>query len=134
MAETGRSPEAIDPELPVPLVPSLTQEESIQWPDPSGFVPPPPSPTRPAPRPQYEPIISHTRIYHGHDPEFTEKLASYYYFRDDARFGDWQGYLQRSQDFIRFCCHLHITEILAARGGAGESRVVWRWPIRRYER
>ena len=55
-------------------------------------------------------------------------LASYYFFRDDARFGGWQGYLQRSDDFIRFCCHMHIWEMLTARGGAGETRVVWRWP------
>jgi hypothetical protein len=104
------------------------------WPDPRGFVPPPPSPERPTPRPQHDPIITHTRIYHGQDAEFTQRLASYFYFRDDARFGGWQGYLQRPSDFIRFCCHLHVTETLAARGGAGESRVVWRWPIGRYER
>ena len=58
----------------------------------------------------------------------TEALASYYYFRDDARFGGWQAYLQRSNDFVRFCCHMHISEMLSARGGAGETRVVWRWP------
>jgi hypothetical protein len=104
------------------------------WPDPRGFVPPPPSPTRPTPRPQSEPIMTHTRLFHGNDSEFTERLANYFYFRDDARFGDWPGYLQRSDDFIRFCCHLHITEMLSARGGAGESRLVFRWPIRRYER
>jgi hypothetical protein len=105
-----------------------------QWPDPRGFVPEPPSPERPAQRPQFEPIITHTRIYHGQDADFTQRLATYFYFRDDARFGGWQGYLQRPSDFIRFCCHLHVTETLAARGGAGESRVVWRWPISRYER
>lgn len=104
------------------------------WPDPRGFVPPPPHPTRPPALPQSEPILTHTRLYHGQDAEFTRRLANYYYFRDDARFGGWQGYLQRSDDFIRFCCHLHITETLTARGGAGETRVVWRWPIRRYER
>ena len=43
----------------------------------------------------------------------------------------FESYLQRSDDFIRFCCHLHITEMLAARGGAGKTRVVWRWPIGR---
>ena len=42
--------------------------------------------------------------------------------------GGWQGYLERSDDFIRFCCHMHISEMLSARGGAGETRVVWRWP------
>jgi len=104
------------------------------WPDPSGFVPPPPSSHRPAFVPQHDPIIRHTRLYHGTDGEFTRRLADYYYFRDDARFGGWQNYLHRTDDFIRFCCHLHITETLAARGGAGESEVVWRWPISRYER
>ena len=69
--------------------------------------------------------MTHTRIYRGNDSEFTEALASYYHFRDDARFGGWQNYLQRSDDFIRFCCHMHISEMLSARGGAGETRVVW---------
>lgn len=71
--------------------------------------------------------MTHTRIYHGNDGDFTEALASYYHFRDDARFGGWQNYLSRSDDFIRFCCHMHIAEMLSARGGASETRVVWRW-------
>jgi hypothetical protein len=104
------------------------------WPDPRGFVPAAPSLVPPPARPQDEPVMTHTKIYHGNDAEFTKRLANYYYFRDDARFGDWQGYLTRTSDFIRFCCHLHVTEMLAARGGAGESRVVWRWPIGRYDR
>ncbi|GIW92326.1 MAG: hypothetical protein KatS3mg110_0367 [Pirellulaceae bacterium] len=104
------------------------------WPDPTGFVPPPPSRLRPPYRPQYEPIIRHTRIYHGNDEEFTRRLADYYFFRDDARFGGWQAYLGRSEDFVRFCCHLHITETLALRGGVREPKVVWRWPISRYDR
>jgi len=98
------------------------------WPDPRGFVPPPPSPHPPTCRPSGGPVMGHTRTYNGHDPEFTEALATYYFFRDDARFGGWQGYLERSDDFIRFCCHMHVCEMLSARGGAGETRVVWRWP------
>ena len=98
------------------------------WPDPRGFIPPPPNSRPPACVPSTAPVLSHTRTYNGHDSEFTEALSSYYYFRDDARFGGWQGYLQRSDDFIRFCCHMHISEMLSARGGAGETRVVWRWP------
>lgn len=105
-----------------------------EWPDPRGFVPPPPSEVRPESIPQTEPVLSLTRLYHGNDAEFTRRLANYFYFRDDGRFGDWQAYLQRSEDFIRFCCHLHISELLAARGGAGKTRVVWRWPIDRYQR
>ena len=97
------------------------------WPDARGFTPPCPSPARPACLPSDSPVMTHTRVYHGHDAEFTAALASYVSFRDDARFGGWQSYLQRSDDFIRFCAHMHIAEMLTARGGGGESRVVRRW-------
>ena len=106
----------------------------LDWPDPRGFIPPPPSSQRPPLRPQHDPIISHVHVYHGNDSNVTQRLERYFDFREDARFGAWEGYLQRPEDFLRFCCHLHVTETLAARGGAGESRVVWRWPISRYER
>lgn len=98
------------------------------WPDPRGFVPPPPSPQRPICRPSDRPVLSHTRVYHGNDADFTTALESYHYFRDEQRFGGWPSYLQNSEDLIRFCCHLHIAEMLTARGGAGKTRVVWRWP------
>jgi len=119
---------AIDPSATT--VPGLP----ANWPDPRGFIPPPPRSSPPDPMAYTGPIIEHTRNYNGHDSDFTTALANYYYFRDDARFGGWQAYLQRSDDFIRFCCHLHITETLAARGGTSESRLVLRWPIGRYER
>jgi hypothetical protein len=73
-------------------------------------------------------VLQHTRTYNGHDSDFTEALENYYFFRDDARVGGWQSYLRRSDDFIRFCCRMHVWEMLSARGGAGETRVVWRWP------
>jgi hypothetical protein len=101
------------------------------WPDERGFIPPPPSPVRPPCIENDGPVMTHTRIYLGNSSDFTEALESYYSFQDDARFGGWQNYLQRSSDFIRFCCHLHISEMLSARGGAGETRVVWRWPENR---
>jgi hypothetical protein len=97
------------------------------WPDPRGFVPPPPAAQPTSAGPSDAPVMRHTRTYNGHDGELTTALESYYYFRDDARMGGWQGYLQRSDDFTRFCCHMHIWEMLTARGGAGETRVVWRW-------
>jgi hypothetical protein len=118
----------------VPAMPPAQPTLPPAWPDPRGFVPPPPSLTRPLGAPQSEPVLTHTRLYHGNDSDFTAKLEKYYYFRDEARFGGWQSYLQRSDDFMRFCCHLHVTEMLAARGGAGKPRVVYRWPISRYER
>jgi len=104
------------------------------WPDPRGFIPDGPQATPPPAIPHDGPIITHVRNFNGNDSEFTAALADYFYFRDDARFGGWQAYLQRSDDFIRFCCHQHITSMLASRGGAGKAKVVWRWPIGRYER
>jgi hypothetical protein len=96
------------------------------WPDARGFIPPPPH-TEPPPSVHSDaPVLRHTRTYNGNDMEFTTALSSYYAFRDDARFGGWQSYLTRSDDFIRFCCHMHISEMLTARGGAGESRLTWR--------
>ncbi|HEV2969374.1 MAG TPA: hypothetical protein VGY55_05230 [Pirellulales bacterium] len=102
------------------------------WPDPRGLVPPPPSRRRPGCFPTSEPVLRHTKMYSGTDPDFTAALSNYSTFRDDARFGGWSGYLQRSEDFIRFCCHKHIAEMLTARGGAGTTRVLWRWPDSRY--
>ena len=97
------------------------------WPDARGFTPPGPSPTRPRAQRNPGPVMTHTRVYRGTDPDFTSALAAYVGFRDDARFGGWQSYLSRSEDFVRFCCHLHLVETLSARGGGGETRVVRRW-------
>ena len=97
------------------------------WPDPRGFTPPGPSPV-PAPcRPNNAPVMEQSRVYQGHDADFSASLSHYVSLRDDSRFDGWQGYLQRSGDFIRFCCHKHIAEMISARGGADKSRVVYRW-------
>ncbi|MCA9258099.1 MAG: hypothetical protein KDA61_02810, partial [Planctomycetales bacterium] len=74
------------------------------------------------------PILSHTRFYDGMDHDVTQALKGYAYFRDDLRIGGWEAYLRRSEDYIRFCCHMHIAEMLSARGGAHKTRVLWRWP------
>jgi hypothetical protein len=101
------------------------------WPNPHGFIPRPPAAQVPAGVPSEEPVMQYMKSYRGNDAEFTTALEDYYYSRDDDRLGGWQSYLRRSDDFIRFCCRLHIWEMLSARGGAGETRVVWRWsPIR----
>jgi hypothetical protein len=102
------------------------------WPDPRGFFPDGPKATCDRCLPFCGPILSETRSYNGADSEFATALAGYYELRDEARFGGWQAYLQRSEDFIRFCCYMHITEMLAARGGARETKVVYRSPIGRY--
>ena len=100
----------------------------MNWPDPSELSSPQAPATQATCIPHHGPVLSHTRIYRGTDPELTDALKSYVYYRDDVRFGGWESYLQRSDDFIRFCCHKHIAEMLAARGGSRKTRVVWRWP------
>ena len=102
------------------------------WPNPTDLIPEPPSPERPALIVNHEPILTHTRIYRGDDPYFTERLANHIESSDDARPVSWQGYLKRSDDFIHFCCHLHITEMLESRGGREESDLIFRWPLSRY--
>lgn len=92
------------------------------------FAPLPANGERPPCRPHNGPVLMHTRIYRGTDRNLTEALKGYVYHRDDARFGGWEAYLQRSDDFIRFCCHMHISEMLSARGGARKTRVLWAWP------
>jgi hypothetical protein len=119
------------------LIPSglVAAELPANWPDPAQLIPEGPNPLGPAaPYPQDGPVLSHTRLYRGDDPDFTEKLANYVYVMDDGRLGGWQGYLTRSDDFIRFCCHLHITEMLEMRGGRDKKDLIFRWPISRYQR
>jgi hypothetical protein len=108
--------------------PSATPGLPPDWPDPRGFTPPPPMQARQIGIESKEPVLRHTKTYNGNDADVTEALSTYVYFRDDARFNGWKSYLQRSDDYIRFCCHMHVAEMLTARGGAGETRVVWRWP------
>ncbi len=102
------------------------------WPSPLGLIPDGPQPTPPPLNPQTEPIITHTRLYQGNDAYFTERLTNYVENNDDARTGGWQNYLKRSNGFIRFCCHLHIAEMLESRGGRDQSDLILRWPISRY--
>lgn len=143
--QLDRSLSTIGPQANVPGTDSILVHEEQAWhengaplppgwPDARGFIPDPPSVTPPPAVAQAEPIISHMRNFNGHDEEFTEQLADYFYYRDDARFGGWQAYLQRSEDFIRFCCHLHLQETLISRGGQDKSRLIFRWPIDRYTR
>ncbi len=102
------------------------------WPDPTGLIPDPPSPSPPPMLPQSAPVLTHTRIYRGNDAYFTDRIADHVDASDDARIGGWQSSLNRSDDFIRFCCHLHLTEMLECRGGADQSDLILRWPISRY--
>lgn len=123
------------PEPPAELAAEVSEGKSqmaasglpADWPDSRGFIPPPPQQKAPTCWPSGKAVIEHTANYVGNDMELTEALESYYFFQDDARFGGWQSYLNRSEDFIRFCCYMHIAQTLSTRGGVSETRAVWRW-------
>ncbi len=133
-AEQLASPGTDQAGQPIAVVDYQQQGLPADWPDPRGFIPDGPETQRPPLLAQHEPIISHMRSFNGHDEDLTEQLEDYFYFRDDARFGGWQAYLQRSEDFIRFCCYQHLSETLISRGGQDKSRLIFRWPIDRYQR
>ena len=102
------------------------------WPNPTDLIPDPPAPVPPVAEPNHEPVLEHTRLYRGDDPYFTGRLADYVETADDARGSSWQGYIKRSDDFVRFCCHLHVTEMLESRGGSDPRDLILRWPLSRY--
>ena len=111
-------------EMSAPLPPS--------WPEVTDLIPDPPSPERPIAVTNRDPVLVHTKLYRGDDAYFTNRLADYVETGDDARPGGWQDYLKRSDDFVRFCCHLHIVEMLESRGGRDQSDLILRWPLSRY--
>lgn len=70
------------------------------------------------PVPIVEPwVIRHSRVFDSTNHGLTRKLKDYYYFTDDLRGGNWQGYVLRNDDFTRFACNQMIYEMLAAAGG-----------------
>lgn len=97
------------------------------WPDPHGLKPTGPLPIRPECLPSDKPVLSHSRSFHGTDQDFLTALDTYHSFRVDPRAAGTSGYLYRMPDFIAFCCHYHIYEMLSSRGGADQTQVVCRW-------
>ena len=98
------------------------------WPDPRGYIPKSPQPERPVGKTKNEgPIISWINVYNGNDSEFTQALQDYdFLFRDDKRINSRQAILTNRNEFISFCCRMHIWEIFSARGGAGPAEKVSR--------
>ena len=102
------------------------------WPDATDLIPDPPLAVPTPVQLTVEPVLTHTKLHRGDDPYFTTRLADHVETSDDARGLSWRGYIKRSDDFIRFCCHLHVTEMLEARGGSRPSDVIVALPVDRY--
>jgi hypothetical protein len=72
------------------------------------------------------PLMSYTRMFDGADPRLTARLRDYFDLGGDLRSGGWEGYLQRSDDFIRFTAHLMVVEMMQLHGGEAKRRVVFK--------
>lgn len=128
-----QTPKSIEPPIAEPLSDGIALPGlPLAWPTPADLIPNPPTPVRRPASVSHEPVLSHTRLYRGDDPYVTHRLADYVETGDDARPSGWQGYLHRSDDYVRFCCHLHISEMLESRGGSEQSDLILRWPLGRY--
>lgn len=73
-----------------------------------------------------KPIMSYTRLFDGADADLQATLRDYLEVRGDPRSGGWQGYLNRSEDFIRFTSHVMIVEMLTLHGGEGKRRIIFK--------
>lgn len=72
-----------------------------------------------------QPLMAYTRFFDGADPEFLRNLKNYHAYRGDMRAGGWEGYLHRSDDFIRFTAHLMVMEMLSLHGGTLKTDYVF---------
>jgi hypothetical protein len=85
--------------------------------------------SRPVPLTQHEPtepLMSYTRLFDGIDADLVAALRDYVELSSDRRSGGWEGYLYRSEDFIRFTAHRMIVEMLTLHGGETRRRVVFK--------
>ena len=98
------------------------------WPDPRGFIPEGPKPERMVGKEKNDgPIISWINVYSGNDSEFMQALQDYdFLFRDDKRLNSKQTILTNRNEFISFCCRMHIWEIFSARDGIRPAEKVSR--------
>lgn len=72
------------------------------------------------------PLYSYTRFFDGRDSSFTARLRDYVELSGDLRSGGWEAYLNRSDDFIRFCSHLMVEEMLLLHGGESRREVIFK--------
>ena len=73
-----------------------------------------------------KPFMSYTRLFDGADSDLLASLRDYLELSGDQRSGGWEGYLHRSEDFMRFTAHLMIVEMLTLHGGEAKRRIVFK--------
>ncbi len=125
--------EAMMPGMPVAGQPGMIYGEPDRfpglphdWPDPRGFIPEGPKAEKEQPTVKSDaPVMNHISFYEGNDSAFTQALEDYdFLFRDDKRIIGSKTVLNNRVEFLRFCCRMHIWEMLSMRGGAGKSEKI----------
>lgn len=71
-----------------------------------------------------KPFMSYTRLFDGSDADLVANLRDYLEVHADMRSGGWEGYLNRSDDFIRFASFMMVREMLTLHGGEGKRRLI----------
>jgi hypothetical protein len=72
------------------------------------------------------PLMAYTRVFDGADADLVAALRDYVELNGDLRSGGWEGYLHRSDDFIRFTSYRMILEMLSLHGGEGKHRLIFK--------
>jgi hypothetical protein len=130
----------------VPLSPVPANPEAEQLPaEPQGAPQPPirdpalaplppqpnpfnvPQPIQPWQTNPHLPLMSYTRVFDGSDADLVAALRDYVELNGDLRSGGWEGYLHRSDDFIRFTSYRMILEMLSLHGGEGKHRMIFKF-------
>lgn len=130
--EIGERPNPLPPSLLKVLPQALPRLETAAN---SSKIEPLPEPLRPVPEePQplqsierehdpTKPVMSYTKMFDGKNPEIVRLLRDYVEVRGDLRSGGWEGFMQRTDDYISFCCHTMIIDMLSLHGGALKTKV-----------
>lgn len=127
---TVQQTSGVKPAAPMSDVPRSTARLAHSQP----AVASPPIPFRPLGPPvdfdPRKPLMSYTRIYDAKDAALMAMLRDYLELGSDLRSGGWEGALHRSDDFLRFCAHQLVLEMLTLHGGESQKRIVLK--LRRY--
>jgi hypothetical protein len=73
------------------------------------------------------PLMAYTRVFDGSDADLVAALRDYVELNGDLRSGGWEGYLHRSDDFVRFTAYRMIQEMLSLHGGEGKHRMIFKF-------
>jgi hypothetical protein len=86
-----------------------------------------PQPIQPWQADTHLPLMSYTRVFDGADADLVAALRDYVELNGDLRSGGWEGYLHRSDDFVRFTSYRMILEMLSLHGGEGKHRMIFKF-------